>query len=156
MSPVRVQRKRTKGWRMPENTVYVGRGSRWGNPFKMGDAQLRFPRVDGAEAWEFEGRSGKVSGRREAFHHSDYVLRPDGSKRYRVTFHDIRDATAEECVALFREVVTGEPDMVDWKPRPSVNEVRGSLAGKNLACWCKLTDPCHADVLLEIANEVTW
>jgi hypothetical protein len=31
MSPVRVQRKRTKGWRMPENTVYVGRGSHWGN-----------------------------------------------------------------------------------------------------------------------------
>lgn len=26
------------------------------------------------------------------------------------------------------------------------------LAGKNLACWCPLSDPCHADVLLEIAN----
>ena len=32
MTPVRIQRKRTKGWRMPPNTVYVGRGSRWGNP----------------------------------------------------------------------------------------------------------------------------
>lgn len=31
MSPVRIQRKRTKGWRMPQNTVYVGRGSHWGN-----------------------------------------------------------------------------------------------------------------------------
>jgi len=29
--PQRIQRKRTKGWRMPDNTVYVGRGSRWGN-----------------------------------------------------------------------------------------------------------------------------
>lgn len=29
----RVQRKRTKGWTMPENTVYVGRPSKWGNPF---------------------------------------------------------------------------------------------------------------------------
>jgi hypothetical protein len=29
----RIQRKRTKGWRMPPNTVYVGRGSKWGNPF---------------------------------------------------------------------------------------------------------------------------
>jgi hypothetical protein len=27
------------------------------------------------------------------------------------------------------------------------------LRGKNLACWCKLGDPCHADVLLELANE---
>jgi hypothetical protein len=34
--PKRIQRKRTKGWRMPENTVYVGRGSFWGNPFKVG------------------------------------------------------------------------------------------------------------------------
>ena len=31
--PKRVQRKRTKGWKMPPNTVYVGRGSEWGNPF---------------------------------------------------------------------------------------------------------------------------
>lgn len=30
----RIQRKRTKGWRMPENTVYVGRPSKWGNPCK--------------------------------------------------------------------------------------------------------------------------
>lgn len=34
--PFRIQRKRTKGWRMPENTVYVGRGSKWGNPFVVG------------------------------------------------------------------------------------------------------------------------
>lgn len=27
------------------------------------------------------------------------------------------------------------------------------LAGKNLACWCPLDQPCHADVLLELANE---
>jgi hypothetical protein len=26
------------------------------------------------------------------------------------------------------------------------------LRGKNLACWCKLGEPCHADVLLELAN----
>lgn len=26
------------------------------------------------------------------------------------------------------------------------------LRGKNLACWCKPGDPCHADVLLKLAN----
>lgn len=26
------------------------------------------------------------------------------------------------------------------------------LRGKNLACWCALDAPCHADVLLELAN----
>jgi Domain of unknown function (DUF4326) len=29
---------------------------------------------------------------------------------------------------------------------------RHKLAGRDLACWCKLTDPCHADVLLEVTN----
>lgn len=31
--------------------------------------------------------------------------------------------------------------------------VRQFLHGKNLACWCPLDKPCHADVLLEIANQ---
>jgi hypothetical protein len=26
------------------------------------------------------------------------------------------------------------------------------LRGKNLACWCKPGTPCHADVLIELAN----
>lgn len=33
--PMRIQRKRSKGWKMPENTIYVGRGSKWGNPYKV-------------------------------------------------------------------------------------------------------------------------
>ena len=33
--PVRIQRQRTKGWRMPPNTQYVGRPSVWGNPFEV-------------------------------------------------------------------------------------------------------------------------
>ena len=34
--PHRIQRRRTKGWRMPPNTVYVGRPTMWGNPFVPG------------------------------------------------------------------------------------------------------------------------
>ena len=30
---------------------------------------------------------------------------------------------------------------------------RYALQGKNLACWCPLDKPCHADVLLELANK---
>ena len=37
-APVRIQVKRVKGWRMPKDTVYVGRPSRWGNPFRCFDA----------------------------------------------------------------------------------------------------------------------
>ena len=36
MSPKRIQIKRTKGWRKPANTVYIGRPTKWGNPFRIG------------------------------------------------------------------------------------------------------------------------
>lgn len=35
LSAKRVQRKRVKGWRMPANTVYVGRPTKWGNPYPI-------------------------------------------------------------------------------------------------------------------------
>ena len=31
----RIQKKRTKGWRMPENAKYIGRPTKWGNPFRL-------------------------------------------------------------------------------------------------------------------------
>ena len=34
--PERLQRQRTKGWRMPPDTVYVGRPTKWGNPYSVG------------------------------------------------------------------------------------------------------------------------
>jgi len=33
--PRRIQRKRTPGWRMPAGAIYVGRPSRWANPFRL-------------------------------------------------------------------------------------------------------------------------
>lgn len=34
-------------------------------------------------------------------------------------------------------------------------QAKADLRGLNLACWCKPDAPCHADVLLEVANEGT-
>lgn len=34
----------------------------------------------------------------------------------------------------------------------TVEDVRRDLRGRDLACWCPLDEPCHADVLLEVAN----
>jgi len=36
--------------------------------------------------------------------------------------------------------------------RDALLQALPSLRGKNLACWCSLDGPCHADVLLELAN----
>lgn len=37
----------------------------------------------------------------------------------------------------------------EWADRLDVEELRG----KDLACWCPLDQPCHAEVLLELANQ---
>ncbi len=86
--PKRIQRRRVKGWRMPEGAVYVGRGSWWGNPYRIGT-----------------------------------VLIPD----------------ALAAVEAFRANLPISLDL-------------SSLRGRDLVCWCPLNQPCHADVLLEIAN----
>ena len=38
------------------------------------------------------------------------------------------------------------------KENTKTTAILSELRGKNLACWCKLGTPCHADVLLELAN----
>ena len=38
--PERIQRRRTKGYKLPAGAVYVGRPTRWGNPFKVGDPEV--------------------------------------------------------------------------------------------------------------------
>ena len=53
-------------------------------------------------------------------------------------------ATVEEAVGLYRLRAWPEPHHVNW--------VKERLRGCNLACWCALDAPCHADVLLEMAN----
>lgn len=46
----------------------------------------------------------------------------------------------------------GQRGPVAWT-YPGAAEIRAHLGGRDLVCWCPLDQPCHADVLLEIANE---
>jgi len=84
----RIQRKRTKGWKMPANTVYVGRPTKWGNPWETTDDSRRKEVLIYYETW-------------------------------------------------LRGELIDRPHMLD------------PLKGKDLACWCPLDKPCHADVLLK-------
>lgn len=62
-------------------------------------------------------------------------------------------ARAEQAVSLYRKVMTDRSEF--WLDQPYVPEpwqVRLHLQGGDLACWCPLDQPCHADVLLELAN----
>lgn len=93
-APLRVQRSRAKGYSSPPNTIYVGRPTRWGNPFLLaGDC----------------------------------------------------DRCREVAVDLYRNMLKQ-----DRKLRLAAKQ---ELKGLNLACFCPLDQPCHADILLEIANE---
>lgn len=113
-APHRVQRQRTKGWRMPENTVSVTRPGIWGNPFVHEDPQKA---VDAYRAL--------ISGGMQSFEMGPGKLQ-----------------FAKNC----------HPNTLHWAYADYVKEHIAHLRGKNLACFCDLDQPCHADVLLEIAN----
>lgn len=119
--PKRIQRMRAKGWRMPEGAIYVGRPTRWGNPF-----------------WHTQ------------------------------EFHGV-----EAALDFYRNMVSGtwEPRLLDkwnianpeipynvqnlWRLKMGLHPLdrMRELRGKDLACWCRLDQPCHADILLELANQ---
>jgi len=60
----------------------------------------------------------------------------------------VRDMSEDQAALVYQT-------MVDWRSKLGANAVdlaRQDLRGFNLACWCKPTEACHADVLLEVAN----
>lgn len=61
--------------------------------------------------------------------------------------------TAEQAVREFRYWLEGLLTVfpVYRRRAPTAEEIRRELRGKNLACWCKPGEPCHADVLLRVA-----
>jgi hypothetical protein len=65
---------------------------------------------------------------------------------------------ARRCVHAFRVWIDTRHWRENWggedgeRARNAMLAGIPSLRGKNLACWCGLNAPCHADVLLEIAN----
>lgn len=91
--PRRIQRKRSAGWKAPEGAVYVGRPSRWGNPYPA------------------------------------------------VTSVPSSRAVAVE---LYEGWLRARPEFADT--------IRRELAGRDLMCWCPADAPCHATVLLRVAQ----
>lgn len=90
---------------IPHDAIYVGRPSKWGNPFRLNDPLL-------------------------------YGL-PKEKKRSLL-------------INEYRKWLMGDPSLVkELGEPPNTSE----LKGKDLVCWCSPL-PCHADVLLELANTV--
>lgn len=64
-----------------------------------------------------------------------------GSEECEGPFRRVKDAA--DAVRLYREALMDDP---------TSGERLQSLRGKDLVCWCRLDQPCHADVLLELGN----
>lgn len=98
---------------MPEGAVYVGRPTRWGNPYRPGTRVCPCPPAP----------------------------------------HRVIRKNPAHAVEVYRWFLTSTHFGAHL-----LAAARTELAGKNLACWCPLVDehdervPCHADVLLELAN----
>jgi hypothetical protein len=80
-----------------------------------------------------------------------YVGRPG---KFGNPFNLTRDRTAAEVVSAFEQwltldhVTAGIPE----KKATILNSMH-ELKGKDLVCWCRAGSPCHANVLLKIANQ---
>lgn len=141
--PVRVQLRRTKGWRMPANTVSVARPGRWGNPERVVLDEMRW---DG-ETYDAAGE--------EVMYGPWLCLQrggtfpPELQKTFGGWWFATEREAAEKAVAMYRFRLT--TDIAPCR-LPIANRLT-ELRGKNLACWCALDAPCHADVLLELANQ---
>ena len=59
-----------------------------------------------------------------------------------------KPALRAQSVLRFRRALLDDDGSLPF----TMAQVRAELRGKNLACWCPLDQPCHADVLLELAN----
>lgn len=143
MSPKRIQRKRTKGWRMPEGAVYVGRPGKFGNPF-------RAYKCDCCGYWDVRDDNDVTY-----MVDHDFARRPE--VRADASTWTTRHEACRESVRLYDDELTyWVGGRLSWDP--DFAEAVQSLRGLDLACWCPLEDehgnrfPCHADVLLEIAN----
>lgn len=58
------------------------------------------------------------------------------------------EGARRNAVARYRDLLLNHPALAPV----TIDQIRAELAGLNLACWCPLDQPCHADVLLELAN----
>lgn len=131
--PERVQLRRTKGWRKPEGAVVVARPSRWGNPWAAGDPGILH--LDGMP-WLLAGTITQKQAVRAYYG----LLRGYWIEHLPLPPSNWPAHKAEHIAALRRV------------RNDILNHVRSDLRGRDLCCWCRLDSPCHADVLLELAN----
>lgn len=134
--PVRIQRSRQHKQVSPNGLqiVYVGRGSRWGNPFRV-------------VKYKHGGWAVKCSGEENEIDILVKNCKP---------FYPTKEEAVEAAICCYDFWLLpykhGDNMMAFYHAMANVDDVIMSLKGKNLSCWCNLDEKCHADLLLELAN----
>src|SRR5690348_14376983 len=115
--PKRIQRSRAKGWRMPEGAIYVGRPTKWGNPFNFRRSEYCWA------ALSFDCR-GDLRGRLEASVKAfrDWIDPPH--RRHTLSFEE-----QPKMVCGDQEMTLGPP--IQAGEAPSRDEIRAALRGRD-------------------------
>lgn len=96
-----------------------------------------------------------VLSRRKGWRMPANTMKIDRSTKWGNPFVIGKDGTRAECIELYRRFVGGNEATKRKEvlaARELVADFAHELRGKNLACWCPMDEPCHADILLKIAN----
>lgn len=134
--PDRVQRKRRAGEAgIPIGAIYVGRPTKFGNPFKI-DSNAKTVYVHDDINVHY-----RIPGSLDAAH----LVQQRAVDLYRswLDTGDLRGLT---------ELPGAELPPILMRKRAQVIGDIHTLAGRDLCCWCPPWLPCHADALLELAN----
>ncbi len=111
----------------PPRRVTLSRASGWGMPENT-------TKVDRSTRWGNPYVVGAALDRRMAARWG-----------FKITCDDHHATTSEDAAERFRTLLISDEG--------ALLSVKAELAGRNLACWCAPGSACHADVLLELANQ---
>lgn len=146
--PRRLQRSRAKGYRMPEGAVYVGRPTKWGNPFRVDGEWIVWTAVALGHHADLPGRRrAAVDLHRAWLTGSPLVGLPAGDDGSVLEFSDGTSLAMEDHMRGVAGSVASRMHPPSIPPIPDI----AALRGHDLVCWCP-TGPCHADALIEMAN----
>jgi hypothetical protein len=137
IAPKRIQLRRTNGWRKPEGAVVVSRPTKFGNPFRAYKCEC-------CDYWDVRDDNGVTY-----LVNHEYVRQPQ-VRADRSTWTSREQAQCKAVELYADELTYWVGGRLSWDPE-FAKAVAG-LRGHDLACWCSLDQPCHADVLLKVAN----
>jgi len=81
------------------------------------------------------------------------TVKVDRTTRWGNPFTIAECGSAAIAVAQHGRWMRGEIGAPGGVEPPARDALRTALGGRHLACWCALNGPCHADLLLVLANK---